>query len=95
MANIRKSIVYIHHDRHTDDHIETFPYSKENWELAKEKCRRDWGDATPGYASTGPGHCEVDSDTYFKWSWDGSGSYESSVQIVDRIRKPKLPKYNG
>ena len=70
----RKSIVYIHHDRHVDDHI---------------------GDATPGYASTGPGHCEVESATYFKWSWDGSGSYESSVQVVERIRRPKLPKYNG
>lgn len=91
----RKSIVYIHHDRHTDDHIETFPYSKKNWELAKEKCRRDWGVDTPGYASTGPGHCEVESNTYFKWSWDGSGSYESSVQVVERIRRPKLPKYNG
>ena len=42
----RQTIVYIHHDRHTDDHIETFPYSKENWELAKEKCRRDWGNAS-------------------------------------------------
>ena len=89
----RKSIVYIHHDRHVEDHIETFPYSKENWELAKEKCRRDWGVDTPGYSSTGPGHCEVESDTYFKWSW--ASSYESSVQVVDRIIKPKLPKYNG
>ena len=91
----RKSIIYIHHDRHVDDHIEVFPYSEENWELAKEKCRRDWGIDTPGYASTGAGRCEVDSDTYFMWSWDGSGSYESSVQVVDKIRKPKLPKYNG
>lgn len=85
----RKSIVYIHHDRHIDDHIEVFPYSEENWELAKEKCRRDWG---PGYSSTYAGKCEVDSDTYFKWTWDGSGSYESTVQVVDRIRKPKLTK---
>lgn len=92
MAN-HKSIIYIHHDRHVKDRIETFPYSKENWELAKEKCRRDWGVDTPGYSSTGPGHCEVDSDTYFKWSW--ASSYESSVQVVDRIPKPKLPKYNG
>lgn len=88
----RKSIVYIHHDRHIDDHIEVFPYSEENWELAKEKCRRDWG---PGYSSTYAGKCEVDSDTYFKWTWDGSGSYESTVQVVDRIRKPKLPKDKG
>lgn len=83
----RKSIVYIHHDRHVDDHIEVFPYSEENWELAKEKCRRDWGDA-----STCDGHYEVENDTYFKFSRDGSGSYESTAKVVDRIRKPKLPK---
>lgn len=83
----RKSIVYIHHDRHVDDYIEVFPYSEENWDLAKEKCRRDWCDA-----STCDGHYEVENDTYFKFSRDGSGSYESTVQVVDRILKPKLPK---
>lgn len=87
MVNL-KVIVYIQHDRHTDDKIEVYPYSNENWFLAKEKCRRDWGRFSP----EDPGVCLGDGPTYYQWALDHSGSYESSVQIVDQLFEPTVPK---
>ena len=87
MVNL-KVIVYIHHDRHTDDIIEVYPYSAENWFLAKEKCRRDLGNFYHG----DPGVCLVDDPTYYKFGLDDTGDYESSVHIVDQLFEPNVPK---
>ena len=94
MAKSHKYILYTHHDRHVEDTHETYPYNEENWELAKEKCRRDWGTETPGFASTGKGYVEIESANLYKWTWDGSDSYYSTVEVVNKLRKPKLPSYN-
>ena len=36
-----KVIIYRHHDRHTEDHVEVYPYSEENFEKLKLKCQGD------------------------------------------------------
>jgi hypothetical protein len=38
-----KVIVYVKHDRHTDDHVKVFIYSSENEEKVKKLCQDDWG----------------------------------------------------
>ena len=38
-----KVIVYIRHDRHTDDFVKVFAYSDVNVEKVKQICMDDWG----------------------------------------------------
>ena len=38
-----KVIVYVRHDRHTDDLIKVFLYSEENEAKVKQMCIDDWG----------------------------------------------------
>ena len=38
-----KVIVYVRHDRHTDDYIKVFAYSDVNIEKVKQMCIDDWG----------------------------------------------------
>ena len=40
---MNKVIVYVRHDRHTDDLIKVFLYSEENEAKVKQICIDDWG----------------------------------------------------
>ena len=40
---MNKVIVYIRHDRHTDDSVKVFLYSEENEAKVKQMCQDDWG----------------------------------------------------
>lgn len=39
-----KIIIYVEHDRHTDDKFKVFPYSEENWNKAVKMCEDRWED---------------------------------------------------
>ena len=40
---MNKVIVYVRHDRHSDDLIKVFPFSDVNVEKVKQMCIDDWG----------------------------------------------------
>ena len=61
-----KVIVYVIHDRHTDDRVKVFAYSEENEAKVKKLCQDDWGDEAHqvGYEGDyGFGH----SEDYFSY----------------------------
>ena len=80
-----KIIIYRHHDRHTEDHVEVYPYSEENFEKLKLKCQRDWC-MNSGFASNAPGavgHWSEDLSDY-EWGWEDS--YWSSLMVKDVLK---------
>lgn len=44
---MNKVIVFIVHDRHTDDVIKVFPFSDENVEKVKTLCKEEYPEGTP------------------------------------------------
>ena len=68
-------IVYKCHDRHTDDEIKIFEYSKENLEAVKEKVKKDWDG--PNSRAT-----ELHYDGWdFEYGW--GEDYYSAYKVVD------------
>lgn len=66
-----KVIVYIKHDRHIDDVRKIYPYSEENLEKVKDKCRNDWQDGVEKHWGG--------FDYEFGWSED----YFSACEVCD------------
>lgn len=74
-----KAIIYRHHDRHVEDVFEVYPYTEENYNLAKKRCIADW-----------PKDGEECLDDHplcnFAYGWpdgtDYNDSYFSTLQVV-------------
>ena len=81
----KKVIIYRKHDRHTEDHVEIYPYSEENFEKLKLKCQGDWC-MNSGFSSNKPGEEGKWSDdcTCYEWGWESS--YWSSLMIKDVLK---------
>lgn len=69
-------IVYKCHDRHTDDEIKIYEYSKENLEKVKNKVKQDWDSPNNSHAA------EVHYDGWdFEYGW--GEDYYSAYKVVD------------
>lgn len=81
-----KAIIYRHHDRHVEDVFEVYPYTPENYEIAKKRCIADWPDSGKECLKDHP-LCN------FAYGWpDGTiynDSYFSTLQVVP-LRIPGL-----
>lgn len=77
-----KAIIYRHHNRHVDDEIEVYPYTEENYKIAKNRCLEDWPRVGRECLDDHPG-CN------FAYGWpDGSkynDSYYSTLKVVPLI----------
>jgi len=72
-----KVIVYKCHDRHTDDEIKIYEYSKENLEKVKNMVKQDWDSPVNSHAA------EVHYDGWdFEYGWGKRGK-GTSVVIKD------------
>jgi hypothetical protein len=80
-----KVIIYRHHDRHTDDNVEIYPYSEENFEKLKLKCQGDWC-MNSGFASNAPGKEGKWSDDLTDYEWGWQDTYWSSLMIKDILK---------
>lgn len=83
-----KVIIYRKHDRHTDDHVEIYPYSEENFEKLKLKCQGDWC-MNSGFASNAPGKEGKWSDDLTDYEWGWQDTYWSSLMIKDILNLGK------
>lgn len=84
-AHSGKVIIYRHHDRHTEDHVEIYPYSEENFEKLKLKCQGDWC-MNSGFASNAPGKEGKWSDDLSDYEWGWEDSYWSSLTVKDILK---------
>ncbi len=80
-----KVIIYRHHDRHTDDNVEIYPYSEENFEKLKLKCQGDWG-MNSGFSSNMPGKEGKWSGDLTDYEWGWQDTYWSSLMIKDILK---------
>lgn len=81
----RKIIIYRRHDRHTEDHVEIYPYSEENFEKLKLKCQGDWC-MNSGFSSNAPGKEGKWSEDLSDYEWGWDDSYWSSLMIKDLLK---------
>ncbi len=80
-----KIIIYRKHDRHTDDNVEIYPYSEENFEKLKLKCQGDWG-MNSGFSCNAPGKEGKWSDDLTDYEWGWQDTYWSSLMIKDILK---------
>lgn len=80
-----KVIIYRKHDRHTEDHVEIYPYSEENFEKLKLKCQGDWC-MNSGFASNAPGKEGKWSEDLSDYEWGWDDSYWSSLMVKDILK---------
>ena len=88
-AQWNKVIIYRKHDRHTDDHVEIYPYSEENFEKLKLKCQSDWC-MNSGFASNAPGKEGNWSEDLSDYEWGWEDAYWSSLMIKDVLKLAKF-----
>lgn len=88
-AQCNKVIIYRKHDRHTEDRVEIYPYSEENFEKLKRKCQGDWG-MDSGFSSNMPGKEGKWSDDLTDYEWGWEDSYWSSLVIKDILGKERV-----
>lgn len=76
---MQKVIVYKCHDRHTDDEIKIYEYSKENLEKVKNKVKQDWDSPNNSHAT------ELHYDGWdFEYGW--GEDYYSAYKVVDVLQ---------
>lgn len=61
-----KIIIYVNHNRHTDDKFKVFPYSDENLDKVKTLCQNDWNKCGEELNYYGD-YCYGLSDDYYSY----------------------------